>query len=1036
MKSPIPPARQFRGFKRPDSTSLPEILIGHAKENSQHPLFRYVDLDETLKIVLWAEAVQAFRIVAQSVRRRIGDACDKPTVAIIGSFDHITYFSLIGGMILAGYPVFPISPRNTPPAIAHLLHSAGCTHVIVEADLTTQGETADNLISAIGNIIKIPAPSFEDIFIGSQTDLEHVPIPSPKEEDVVVILHSSGSVAFPKVTKVSHHYGEIDVCGQIWSAHNLPPFHFAGVMELVWATFSGITLAVFPPTSPPIIPTPARVFDEAVATRTTLMYCVPSFLEIWAREPDRLAPLKQFKSVMFAGAPLQPAVGDFLSENGVKLSHIYGLTETGGLSMMIPEHPPKEGWNYFHLAPHIDPVLVPVAELPGVYRLIVKKCATHTPAILNTTVDGVPALDTNGLLVRHSQNNKLWTVYGREADDQIMHSNGEKTNPGPLEAIILNDPAVKHAVMFGRGKFNAGVLIFPTEPFDPADTELVAEFRRRIWPSIEEANQYAPAHSRVFKEMILVADPLRPIELTAKGTPRRQAAIEAYRHEIQAIYDSVEASSLTYLVGPEQFNPASSINFVREVVTEVMIKAPGDEEDILQHGCDSLQATWIRNSLLHALRRSQIAGLAEIPHDFVYSHPNIRLLALYLVQLASGLPPPSFTQTQRILAMTEMVRKYTQEFPPRFSDVEAPTEEVVLVTGTTGALGSYLLAHLLLHPEFTAVYALNRPGGSIRERQRASFLNHGIDDDLLNSPKLHLLEGDLTQSAFGLAASDFGGMRSRVTCIIHNAWQVDFNFSLSSFEPGVQGTRNLVDFALTAPYSKPPQFLFISTLGVYRSTSLGLVAPESRITGANTSSGQGYAESKWVCEQILETAAETTLLRPVIVRAGQLSGGIAGAWKTSEWFPTLLRSSQLLGQLPQMSGRISWLPIHHAAAAVSEMRRSKERYLHLSHPHPVPFAELLTPIATDLGLPIVPYAQWLDSLKVAAARGLDNPGVRLLDFFGAVPAVSEEGETFFPVPFANANALENSPFLTSITPLDRQDANAWMSYLRKVGYLT
>jgi hypothetical protein len=59
-------------------------------------------------------------------------------------------------------------------------------------------------------------------------------------------------------------------------------------------------------------------------------------------------------------------------------------------------------------------------------------------------VDGVSAFDTNDLLIRHPQNRKLWKVYGRQgqlrfvvsyrlalnsnerADDQIMHSNGEK----------------------------------------------------------------------------------------------------------------------------------------------------------------------------------------------------------------------------------------------------------------------------------------------------------------------------------------------------------------------------------------------------------------------------------------------------------------------------------------------------------------------------------------------------------------------------------------------------------------------------------
>jgi thioester reductase-like protein len=81
-----------------------------------------------------------------------------------------------------------------------------------------------------------------------------------------------------------------------------------------------------------------------------------------------------------------------------------------------------------------------------------------------------------------------------------------------------------------------------------------------------------------------------------------------------------------------------------------------------------------------------------------------------------------------------------------------------------------------------------------------------------------------------------------------------------------------------------------------------MTAPEARILDSMTPAGMGYAESKWVAEQVLETAAQKTDLSPVIIRPGQLSGGVAGAWKTSEWFPTLLRSSQLLGHLPTIPG--------------------------------------------------------------------------------------------------------------------------------------
>lgn len=51
------------------------------------------------------------------------------------------------------------------------------------------------------------------------------------------------------------------------------------------------------------------------------------------------------------------------------------------------------------------------------------------------------------------------------------------------EDILHQDPLIQAAVVFGRGRFNCGVIVepIPEERFDPADTEKLAEFRNRIW---------------------------------------------------------------------------------------------------------------------------------------------------------------------------------------------------------------------------------------------------------------------------------------------------------------------------------------------------------------------------------------------------------------------------------------------------------------------------------------------------------------------------------------------------------------------------
>ena len=46
------------------------------------------------------------------------------------------------------------------------------------------------------------------------------------------------------------------------------------------------------------------------------------------------------------------------------------------------------------------------------------------------------------------------------------------------------------------------------------------------------------------------------------------------------------------------------------------------------------------------------------------------------------------------------------------------------------------------------------------------------------------------------------------------AWQVNFNLSLSSFEPDLRRLRNLIDLSFHSPYTIPPKVMFVSSISV------------------------------------------------------------------------------------------------------------------------------------------------------------------------------------------------------------------------------
>jgi hypothetical protein len=57
-----------------------------------------------------------------------------------------------------------------------------------------------------------------------------------------------------------------------------------------------------------------------------------------------------------------------------------------------------------------------------------------------------------------------------------------------------------------------------------------------VRPIIEEANENAPAFSRIFKEMILFASADKPLPRAGKGTVQFKAAISLYAPEIESMY--------------------------------------------------------------------------------------------------------------------------------------------------------------------------------------------------------------------------------------------------------------------------------------------------------------------------------------------------------------------------------------------------------------------------------------------------------------------------------------------------------------------
>ncbi|GJJ05917.1 putative secondary metabolism biosyntheticenzyme [Clathrus columnatus] len=1022
----------------PNTLTVDQLHDLHRVRMPDEPFFCYIGSDGSKEFISRARVGKAIYRAIDVIKSEIPECQDETkeplVVALLAGADYPTFTAFLYGFIrlthpTTGRPLLPflISPRNSAIAIAHLLKETRCGYVwVTDGTMKDLAEEALEIDTDIKPILR-KFPSFDDLY-----QIEPSFLPETYDDTPVVL--------------------------------SMPV---------------KMGLAVQSPYAPPGPMSADTFLDLIKSTDTAYVFCIPSFIEEWSRDPSARDVLKRRKAILCGGGPINRQIGLRLFNEGVPLLTIYGATEFGPLNEPLAQII-KEGHEWFSFRPESQIVLLPTDE-NDVFQVVVKESEIHRLSAHDTVVDGVPAFNTNDLVQRHPDNLTLYRLIGR-ADDQIMLSTGEKTNPGPLEDIIKRNSHIHDVIMFGRSRQSNGILVQPSS-FEEAESLGVEGFRNLIWPSIEEANTYAPAHSRILKEMILIASSSQPFTYTVKETSKKGIILTLYADKIDALYKDAEASVHAEIPVPLGTDPdggwteEESREFVSKVIHTVLrldSKVLNATDDIFGFGCDSLQATYIRNTLLHALRQvAPLPNIRNLPSSFVYQSPTINALSQLIAQASRSEIYHHHTDTleRRTKRLENMIQQYTSNWPEHHPQKEyVNDEEVILLTGSTGGLGSQLLAQLVEIPTITKIYALNRPGGgkSSYERHVEAFEDRGNDVEILNSSKIVFLEGDTSVSGFAISdAKLFDEMRNSVTTIIHNAWSVNFNISLASFEPAIRGVRNLIDFALSSPYSTPPRILFTSSVGIIKTWANIPPVKEEPFEDINLLQTSGYGESKWVSERILTIAELKTGLKPVIIRVGQLSGGMNGNWTTREWFPSIVTASRIIGSLPDYEGvcfllnksklRIhplakvaSFVPVHKAASAIIELRHAPINFAHLVHPRPIKWTELIHSISDELQLPIIPFLDWvnqLENLPKTEEMLHKTHALHLIEFYKAAILPLEESTT--DSSFSHQHEIMGLPtFETSMTAntvevlnevnlpsISKEEVVGWIGYWRAKGVL-
>lgn len=201
---------------------------------------------------------------------------------------------------------------------------------------------------------------------------------------------------------------------------------------------------------------------------------------------------------------------------------------------------------------------------------------------------------------------------------------------------------------------------------------------------------------------------------------------------------------------------------LKEIVCKTLnvpIEDLSPEVPFTAYGLDSLSAASLSYALAPVIRISQIQLLADITLKQLEQR-----LEAEPQTTPSATAEPKEVQKQKdsraeareikVKEMWAAVERYTGTFPSvgNAASIPRPARKTVLVTGSTGSLGSHTLEKLLQSRDVEKVYAFvrSRSDLSAAERQSNAFKSRGLDVAALKSPKLTILDGTLAAPAMGL----------------------------------------------------------------------------------------------------------------------------------------------------------------------------------------------------------------------------------------------------------------------------------------------
>ena len=301
----------------------------------------------------------------------------------------------------------------------------------------------------------------------------------------------------------------------------------------------------------------------------------------------------------------------------------------------------------------------------------------------------------------------------------------------------------------------------------------------------------------------------------------------------------------------------------------------------------------------------------------------------------------------------------------------------VLLTGSTGFLGSHLLAELLSTGSSQiscVVRARNKDMAFIRVK--TALQTWGLWEDSFVS-HLDVYCGDVCKPFLGMSTDEYLHLAKRVDTVYHSAATVNFIAPFSELEDAnVTGTVEVLRFASALTQKR---LTYISTLSVFFGAENELRSGrEISVRDLHTGVVTGYAQSKWVSEQLVLNFARMGG-HALIVRPGRLLGNIANYRCPQDDFTIRLIASMLesgvapnLDDIGAKDWQIDLTPVDYCAKKVHQASLRRETGIrNVINQETISFETIVNSLGGNIRR--LPYQDWLHLITKSTHRAPLSP---------------------------------------------------------------